>query len=136
MGCWVPAAPRSRAQHGSYGSANDLIVSFWDIPGSTMLSYSSVPAFALIWRNPRETTMAGLLLIVSRTKPGTFAYLKLVSESGDVVILDRRESDRRRIHQQVTPERRNGERRRRDVMSDLHKAGWALVRGRHVLVQR
>jgi hypothetical protein len=80
--------------------------------------------------------MAGLLLIVSRTKPGTFAYLKLVSESGDVVILDRRESDRRRIHQQVTPERRNGERRRRDVMSDLHKAGWALVRGRHVLVQR
>ena len=80
--------------------------------------------------------MAGLLLIVSRTKPGTFAYLKLVSESGDVVILDRRESDRRRIHQQVTPERRNSERRRRDVMSDLHKAGWALVRGRHALVQR
>ena len=72
--------------------------------------------------------MANLLLIVSRTKPGTFAYLKLVSESGDVVILDRRESDRRRIRQPVTPERRNSDRRRRDVMADLHKSGWALVR--------
>ena len=72
--------------------------------------------------------MANLLLIVSRTKPGTFAYLKLVSESGDVVILDRRESDRRRIPQAVTPERRNGDRRRRDVMPDLNKSGWALVR--------
>lgn len=69
--------------------------------------------------------MANLLLIVSRTKPGTFAYLKLVSESGDVVILDRRESDRRRSRQPVT---RNGDRRRRDVMPDLHKSGWALVR--------
>jgi len=72
--------------------------------------------------------MANLLLIVSRTKPGTFAYLKLVSESGDVVILDRRESDRRRIRRPVTPERRNGDRRRRDVTPDLHKSGWALVR--------
>jgi hypothetical protein len=72
--------------------------------------------------------MASLLLIVSRTKPGTFAYLKLVSESGDVVILDRRESDRRRNHRPVTPERRSGDRRRRDVTSDLRKAGWALVR--------
>ena len=71
--------------------------------------------------------MANLLLIVSRKKPGTFAYLKLVSESGDVVILDRRESDRRRIRQPATPERRDGDRRRRDVMSDLHKSGWALV---------
>jgi hypothetical protein len=69
--------------------------------------------------------MANLLLIVSRTKPGTFAYLKLVSESEDVVILDRRESDRRRSRPPVT---RNGDRRRRDVMPDLHKSGWALVR--------
>src|SRR6059036_3108220 len=71
--------------------------------------------------------MAGLLLIVSRTKPDTFAYLKLVSEGGDLVILDRRESNRRRIHQRATPERRHGERRRRDVMTDLQKSGWALV---------
>jgi hypothetical protein len=72
--------------------------------------------------------MASLLLIVSRMKPGTFAYLKLVSEGGDVVILDRRESDRRRIRQSVTPDRRNGERRRRDIMPDLHKSGWAQIR--------
>jgi hypothetical protein len=33
-----------------------------------------------------------------------------------------------RAHRQVTPERRKGERRRRNVMSDLQKSGWALVR--------
>jgi hypothetical protein len=72
--------------------------------------------------------MASLLFIVSRTKPGTYAYMKLVSESERDVILDRRVGDRRRSHQRATPERRHGERRRRDVMSDLHKSGWALVR--------
>ena len=72
--------------------------------------------------------MAGLLFIVSRTKPGTYTYMKLVSESEDNVILDRRKVDRRRIHQRATPERRNGERRRRDVMTDLQNSGWALVR--------
>jgi len=71
--------------------------------------------------------MAGLLLIVSRTKPGTYAYMKLVSEREHDVILDRRKGDRRRIHQQATPERRHGERRRRDVMTDLQKSGWALL---------
>ena len=78
-------------------------------------------------RNPRETTMAGLLFIVSRTKPGTYHYMKLVSESEHDVILDRREGDRRRIHQRATPERRHGERRRRDVMTDLWKSGWVRV---------
>jgi hypothetical protein len=68
------------------------------------------------------------MLIVSRTKPGTYNYMKLVSESEDVVILDRRNVDRRQIYQQVTPERRHVERRRRDVMTDLQKSGWALVR--------
>ena len=72
--------------------------------------------------------MAGALFIVSRTKPGTYTYMKLVSESEDVVILDRRNIDRRRIYQRATPERRHGERRRRDVMTDLQKSGWALVR--------
>ena len=71
--------------------------------------------------------MAGLLFIVSRTKPGTYAYMKLVSESERNVILDRREVDRRRIHQPATPERRHGERRRRNIMTDLQKYGWALV---------
>jgi hypothetical protein len=72
--------------------------------------------------------MAGFLFIVSPTKPGTYNYMKLVSESDDVVILDRRKADRRRIHQRATPERRHIERRGRDVMTDLQKSGWALVR--------
>ena len=72
--------------------------------------------------------MAGVLFIVSRTKPGTYTYMKLVSESEDVVLFDRREVDRRRIDQRVTPERRHGERRHHDVMPDLQKSGWALVR--------
>jgi len=79
--------------------------------------------------------MAGLLFIVSRTKPGTYAYMKLVSESEHDVILDRRQVDRRRIHQRATPERRHGERRRRDVMADLQKSGWALVHSRRGSVQ-
>jgi len=75
-----------------------------------------------------ETTMAGLLFIVSRTKPGTYAYMRLVIESDDVVLFDRRQGDRRRVHQGVTSERRHGERRRRDVTRDLQKSGWAQVR--------
>ena len=72
--------------------------------------------------------MARLLFVVSRTKPGTYTYLKLVNESGDIeVVLDRREMDRRRIHRPTMPERRNGERRRRNVVTDLAKSGWALV---------
>jgi hypothetical protein len=71
--------------------------------------------------------LANFLFIVSRTKPGTYAYMKLVSESEHDVILDRRNGDRRRIHQGATPERRHRERRCRDVMADLQKSGWALV---------
>jgi len=72
--------------------------------------------------------MSRLLFIVSRTKPGTYTYLKLVNESGDIeVVFDRREMDRRQIHRRTTPERRNGDRRRRNVTTDLAKSGWALV---------
>ena len=72
--------------------------------------------------------MASLLFIVSPTKPGTFTDMKLVKESEHDVILDRRRADRRQIHQRATPDRRHGERRHRDVMTDLQKYGWALVR--------
>ena len=72
--------------------------------------------------------MAGGLIVVSRTKPGTYTFMKLVSESEQDVILDRRKADRRRIHQRATPERRHGERRRRDVTTELQKIGWAQVR--------
>jgi hypothetical protein len=53
--------------------------------------------------------------------------MKLVSEGEHDVILDRRKGDRRRTQHLATPERRHGERRRRDVMTDLQKSGWALV---------
>jgi hypothetical protein len=72
--------------------------------------------------------MAGLLIVVSRMKPGTYTFMKLVSESAHDVILDRRKADRRGIHQRATPERRHGERRRRDVTTELQKIGWAQVR--------
>jgi hypothetical protein len=71
--------------------------------------------------------MAGLLFIVARTKPGTYAYMKLVSESDDVVLFDRRKGDRRRVQEHVTSERRHGERRHRDVTTDLQKSGWARL---------
>ena len=74
--------------------------------------------------------MARVLVIVSRTKPGTYPYMKLVSESEDVVILDRRNGDRRRIHQRATPERRLAERRRRDVMTDLQNPAGRWCAGR------
>jgi hypothetical protein len=70
----------------------------------------------------------GVLFIVSRTKPGTYNYMKLVSESEHDVLFDRRNVDRRRMHQRTTSERRHGERRRRDIMKELQKSGWALVR--------
>jgi len=54
--------------------------------------------------------------------------MKLVTESEDAVILDRRKMDRRQIPQRAMPERRHGERRRRGVMTDLQKSGWAVVR--------
>jgi hypothetical protein len=53
--------------------------------------------------------------------------MKLVSKSEHHVILDRRKRDRRRIHQRAKPERRRGERRGHDIMTDLQKSGWALV---------
>jgi hypothetical protein len=69
------------------------------------------------------------LFIVSPTKPGTYSYMKLVTtDTKDVVTLNRRKADRRGIHQRVTPERRKGEQRRRDVTADLQRYGWALVR--------
>ena len=78
--------------------------------------------------DPTEAVMASVLFIVSCAKPGTYNYMKLVSENKDVVILDRRMVDRRRIDQRATPERRHGERRRHNVMTDLKTSGWALVR--------
>ncbi len=73
--------------------------------------------------------MASLLFIVSRDELGTYIYLTnaIAWESGGV-ILDRRIGDRRRIHQQATPERRNDDRRHRDVSRELQASGFALIR--------
>jgi hypothetical protein len=118
---WRAALPRQRATDDSIFP---LVRS-----GLFRVVVTTAPCSHLVTHGPvEEVSMARKLVIVSRTKPGTYTYMKLVSESEDVVILDRRNGDRRRIHQRATPERRFVERRRRDVMTDLHKSGWALVR--------
>ena len=61
----------------------------------------------------------GWLFIVSPARPGTYTYMKLVSESEHAVILDRRTVDRRQIHQPVTTERRHVER----MVLDIDPAG-------------
>ena len=57
--------------------------------------------------------MAALLFIVSGDESRTYTYVKraLAKERIDVII-----------------DRRNGDRRRRDVAKDLETSGWALVR--------
>ena len=57
--------------------------------------------------------MAALPFIVSRDESRTYTYVKraLAKERIDVII-----------------DRRNGDRRRRDVAKDLETSGWALVR--------
>jgi len=73
--------------------------------------------------------VARLLLIVSRTEPARYTYLKHVfgNESVDV-ILDRRVGERRQRWQRAAAERRRGDRRERDVTKELQAFGWALVR--------
>lgn len=72
--------------------------------------------------------MANLLLIVSRTEPDRYVYLKhiLGSETVDVT-LDRRVKERRRRQTPVVVERRRAERRQRDISDDLQTLGWAVV---------
>jgi hypothetical protein len=73
--------------------------------------------------------VARLLLIVSRTEPGRFTYLKHVFASETVdVILDRRLGERRQGPIRAAMERRRGDRRERDLTKDLQSFGWALVR--------
>jgi hypothetical protein len=70
-----------------------------------------------------------LLLVVSRTEPGRYRYLKYVFGGGSVdVIFDRRVVERRQRLERVVVEQRRGDRRQRDVTKDLQAFGWALVR--------
>ncbi len=74
--------------------------------------------------------MARLLLIVARTQPARYAYLKHVFASDTVqVIVDRRQGDRRQRQVPTGLERRRQDRRGPDsVTTDLRGFGWALVR--------
>jgi len=70
-----------------------------------------------------------LLLIVSRTDPGHYTYLKRVFGGAAVdVIVDRRVAERRQRLEQAADDRRQESRRQRDISMDLQASGWALVR--------
>jgi len=79
---------------------------------------------------PRRQFVARLLLIVSRTEPSRFTYLKHVfgSESVDVIIDRRTEERRQRLERASSERRRHENRRQRDITKDLQTYGWALVR--------
>jgi hypothetical protein len=80
-------------------------------------------------RRSLEVVVAVLLVIVARTEPSRFTYLKHVFGNATVdVILDRRLEERRRRQEQVPAERRREDRRQRDVTKDLQTLGWAVVR--------
>ncbi len=78
---------------------------------------------------PPRPFVARLLLIVSRTDPARYAYLKHVFGSKTVdVILDRRVGEERQNQERAAAERRRMDRRERDISEDLQIFGWALVR--------
>ena len=73
--------------------------------------------------------MVHLLLIVSRTEPGHYTYLRRVFGGAAVdVILDRRMAERRQRLEEAAPDRRREFRRQRDISKDLQVSGWAVVR--------
>ena len=75
--------------------------------------------------------MTDLLFIVSRAEPRRYMYLKHVYASnskGRDVILDRRAGERRQSQRPPPTERRQVERRHRDIAGELQSSGWALVR--------
>ena len=73
--------------------------------------------------------MVHLLLIVSRTEPGHYTYLKRVFGGAAVdVFLDRRMAERRQRLEEAAPDRRRDFRRQRDISKDLQMSGWAVVR--------
>src|SRR5262245_32247274 len=72
--------------------------------------------------------MSELVFIVSRADARTYTYLKgTMASAGVAVIMDRRTGERRQARQETVPDRRNADRRRQDVTSELRSYGWALV---------
>lgn len=78
---------------------------------------------------PRRYLVARILLIVARSEPQRYTYLKHVFANETVdVIVDRREGERRLSGARAAIERRHADRRERDIAKDLQTFGWALVR--------
>jgi len=73
--------------------------------------------------------VARMLLIVARTEPARYTYLKHVFGNEIVdVIVDRRVEERRQRPERVAVEKRRTDRRHGDITKDLQTYGWGLVR--------
>jgi hypothetical protein len=84
-----------------------------------------------LWNGLRSSQrcLLRVLIIVSRTEPARYTYLKHVYTSTVLdVILDRRVGGRRMRQEPVAVDRRQGDRRQRDLAKDLKTTGWAVVR--------
>jgi hypothetical protein len=98
-------------------------------PRDAVLGFQSLRTVWARERRPQGQDVAWLLLIVSRTEPARYQYLKdaFASETVDVVT-DRRVAERRRREGRTWAERRRGDQRQLDTTVDLRTFGWALVR--------
>lgn len=74
--------------------------------------------------------MAELLFVVARERSDLYEHLRRAFADTPAVeiILDRRRGERRQLQTPPPVERRQRERRQRDVSSDVRYLGWALVR--------
>src|SRR5262249_8488757 len=77
--------------------------------------------------NPAEAGMAGFVFLLLSTAPRLYPRPQPTHKDEGAVILAPRKGRRRRSHHEVTPERRNGKRPPRTVMTELQKYGWVLV---------
>ena len=79
--------------------------------------------------NPSRAVMGDFLFIVSRTKPQRYLRLKhAFADQTEDVVLDRRTCERRQSLSPSPVERRQVDRRRRDISRELDVSGWTLVR--------
>jgi hypothetical protein len=70
------------------------------------------------------------LIVVARDEPGLYDCISRDNCGDDsvVVITDRRKADRRQCGAVRSPERRQADRRRRDIERQLTTKGWAEIR--------
>lgn len=73
--------------------------------------------------------MGQLLYVILRDREDLFRYLResFAGVPAVEIALDRRHQDRRQQRQAWPVERRQGERRTRDITFELKAVGWALV---------